>query len=80
MSRHNRRPVRAAMQQALPIEKRNIAVVQLIVVTGQASLLENRRDALIEETGTISWRSERGKHGEQQRGVAPHYGFMPMPN
>ena len=80
MSRNNRRTVRPAMQQALSILKRDVAVVQFIVMAGQAALLENRRDAFVEET-SVAIRAGCGARRQQQlRGKPAHYCFMPMPN
>jgi hypothetical protein len=80
MSRHDRRTMRAPMQQALAIEKRDVAVVQLIVMAGQTALFENRRHAFVEKT-RIAIGPEYRERGQQQRGgKSAHYCFMPMPN
>jgi hypothetical protein len=80
MSRHDRGTVRAAMQQGLAIEKRDIPVIQFVVVAEKAVFLENRRDAFIEKT-RITIGPERRQRGQQQHGgKSSHYCFMPMPN
>jgi len=80
MSRYNRWSVRAAVQQALAILKRDITVVQLVVMAGQAALFENRRNARVEEARIAIGSECRGRSQQQHRGNFAHYCFMPMPN
>jgi hypothetical protein len=71
----------AALNQSCAIEERNIAVVQLVVVTGETALRQDGRDAGVEETrlvfGTIL--SAR-RHSESEDQETDHYRFIPTPN
>ncbi len=51
--------MRAATQQTLPVEKRNVAVLQLFVMAAEAVCFNNRRHALIEKTPVVSLRPEK---------------------
>ena len=81
VSRHDGGTAAAAFNQSCTIEERNVAVVQLVVVTGETALCQDGGNAGVEET-RLAFRSilSADRHGESQDDNALHYRFMPTPN
>src|SRR5258708_7814646 len=81
LSRNNRRAPGASPEQVFPVEERDTGVLELLVVTAQTALGEDRRHALVEESLIGSIRAEDGnsKPDEAVRN-STHYCFMPTPN
>src|ERR1700682_5222234 len=52
------------LEQAIAVEERDVAVFQLLVVTGEAAFGQDRRNARVEEALVGVWRIRRCKHGE----------------
>ena len=71
----------AALEQAVAIEERDAAVLELLVVASQAAALKDRSDPAIEEAcvfGRCFLRARR--RGEEAGGRKLHYFFCPTPN
>ena len=78
---HDGRAARAALEQAGTIEKRDAAVLELLIVTCQAAALEDRSDPAVEEARVLGRCFLRARRrGEKAGGREPHYFFCPTPN
>jgi hypothetical protein len=78
----NRRSPTAAADQAVSVQKRNVAVLQLLVVTAQAAPAQDGRHSRIEVARCIARRvryHRRERHAPKNA-ESSHSAFMPTPN
>ena len=72
----------STFEEAVTVEEGDPAVLEVLVVAGEAAALEDGSDPAIKETGVFRQRFLRGRYGggKETGGRKVHYFFSPMPN
>jgi hypothetical protein len=69
---------RDCFEQAIAVKERDVAVFQLLVVTGEAAPGQDGRNSLVEEALVAVCRGKDGEAAEKAQSI--HFCFMPTPN
>ena len=73
----------AALEQGFPIEERDSAIIQFLVVAAEAAFCQYGRDALVEVARVVfrgRLRGCNGRHCHQGEYDSIHFFFIPTPN